>query len=100
MKIIGNLFLLGLSLLVAFAIGEVASRYIAPISPGPSILDLSGNKQQISYVEPGQTFRIITPDYDAKTSITADGYRSPAAQGNPDVIFMGGLLHLCARGYR
>ncbi len=89
MKIIANMFLLGFSLLIAFAVGEVASRYIVPISPGPSILDMEGNKRQISYVEPSQTFRIITPDYDAETSITADGYRAPAASGKPDVIFMG-----------
>lgn len=89
MKIIINLFLLGCSMLVAFAIGEVASRYIAPISPGPSLVDLKGNKQQISFVQPSYLFRIITPDYDAKTSITPDGYRSPAAKGNPDVVFMG-----------
>ena len=89
MKAIANLFLLGFSLLIAFAIGEVASRYVAPISPGPSILDMAGNKQKISYVEAGSTFRIITPDFDAETSITADGYRSPVANGSPDVIFIG-----------
>ena len=89
MKAIANLFLLGFSLLIAFAIGEVASRYIAPISPGPSIVDMDGNKQKISYVEAGSTFRIVTPDFDAETSITADGYRSPAAKGSPDEIFMG-----------
>lgn len=89
MKVIANLFLLGFSLLIAFAVGEVASRYVAPISPGPSIVDLQGIKRQISYVQPSYLFRIVTPDYDAKTSITPDGYRSPAAKGNPDVIFMG-----------
>lgn len=89
MKIIINLFLLGISLLLAFAIGEVASRYIAPLSPGPSIVDMQGNNQKISYVQPSYLFRIITPDYDAQTSITPDGYRSPAAKGNPDVIFIG-----------
>lgn len=89
MRTITNLFLLGLSLLVAFAIGEVASRYIAPISLGPSIVDLSGNKQQISYVQPNNMFRIVTPDYDAVTSITRDGYRAPAAKGNPDTVFIG-----------
>jgi len=89
MKIILNLFLLGFSLLIAFAIGEVASRYIAPISPGPSIVDMSGEKQQISYVQPNNIFRIVTPDYDAETSISRDGYRSPESKGNPDVIFMG-----------
>ena len=55
MKVIANLFLLGFSLLIAFAIGEVASRYVAPISPGPSIVDMDGNKQKISYVTDPQT---------------------------------------------
>jgi len=89
MKIISNLFLLGCSLLLAFGLSEVVSRYVFPTSPGPSILDMNGNKQKISYVQPGTTFRIITPDFDAKTSITADGYRAPAANGNPDEIFVG-----------
>jgi len=89
MKFIANLFLLGFSLLIAFAIGEVASRYVSPISPGPSIVDMSGKKQQISYIEPSNKFRIVTPDYDAETTITADGYRAPASNGSPDVIFIG-----------
>ena len=88
-NIIGNILLLASSLTIVFAIGEVASRYVSPVSPGPSILDLQGNKQQISYVQAGSRFRIITPDYDAVTTITEDGYRAPAAIGNPDEIFMG-----------
>jgi hypothetical protein len=88
-KLSGNLLLLFISLSVVFAIGEVASRYVSPVSPGPSIFDLQGNKQQISYVEADSRFRIITPDYDAVTTITEDGYRAPAAIGKPDVIFMG-----------
>ena len=88
-NIIGNLTLLGFSLLIVFLIGEVASRYISPISPGPSILDLEGNKATFGYMEPGQRFRIITPDFDAVTGITKDGYREPEAQGNPEVIFIG-----------
>ena len=74
---------------VVFAIGEVASRFVSPISPGPSILDMQGNKQKISYVAPGKQFRIITPDFDAVTTITADGYRAPEVKGNPDTLFVG-----------
>ena len=85
----GNLLLLTLSLLAVFMLGEVASRYIMPISPGPSIKDLEGNKQTISYIEAGKEFIITTPDYAAKTSITKDGYRAPAAKGNPQVVFIG-----------
>ena len=88
-NLIGNLLLLFFSFALVFAIGEVASRVFSPISPGPSILDSNGNKLKISYIEPGKTFRITTPDYDAQTSITQDGYRAPRANGNPDTIFIG-----------
>ncbi len=88
-NLIGNLLLLSISLAIVFVIGEVASRYVTPISPGPSILDMDGNKQKISYIEAGRQFRITTPDFDAVTTITKDGYRAPEAKGNPDVIFMG-----------
>jgi hypothetical protein len=88
-NLIGNLLLLFFSFALVFAIGEVASRVFSPISPGPSILDSNGNKQKISYIEPGKTFRITTPDYDAQTSITQDGYRAPRANGNPETIFIG-----------
>ncbi len=89
-NLIGNLILLSISLSIVFVIGEVASRYVTPISPGPSILDMDGNKQKISYIEAGKQFRITTPDFDVVTTITKDGYRAaPAAQGNPDVIFLG-----------
>jgi lysophospholipase L1-like esterase len=87
--LLGNLILLSASLTIVFAVGEVASRYVTPISPGPSILDMDGNKQKISYIEAGKQFRITTPDFDAVTTITKDGYRAPEANGNPDVIFMG-----------
>ncbi len=88
-NLFGNLILLSVSLAIVFTVGEVASRYVSPISPGPSILDMDGNKQKISYIEAGQQFRITTPDFDAVTTITKDGYRAPEAKGNPDVIFMG-----------
>ncbi len=85
----GNLLLLFFSFAVVFVIGEVASRFIAPISPGPAILDLQGNRLTASYISPGQSFRITTPDFDAVTSITADGYRAPEAKENPEIIFIG-----------
>lgn len=88
-NLFGNLILLAVSLAIMFMVGEVASRYVSPISPGPSILDMQGNKQQISYVQANNQFRIITPDYDSVTTITRDGYRAPKSKGNPEVIFMG-----------
>ena len=88
-NLFGNLILLAVSFAIMFVVGEVASRYVSPISPGQSILDMQGNKQRISYVEAGNQFRIMTPDYDAVTTITGDGYRAPQSNGNPDVVFMG-----------
>ncbi|HIP81946.1 MAG TPA: hypothetical protein EYH16_05990, partial [Leucothrix mucor] len=76
-NLIGNLLLLVISVAVMLAIGEVASRIVSPISPGPSILDMDGNKQKISYIAANKKFRIITPDFDATTTITKDGYRAP-----------------------
>lgn len=88
-RLVGNLFLLGFSFAIMFVIGEVASLFVSPISPGPHIVDLEGNKQKISFIEANNQFRIVTPDYDAVTTITRDGYRAPEANGNPEVIFMG-----------
>jgi len=88
-NLIGNLLLLFVSFAVVFAIGEVASQSVSPISPGPTILDMQGNKQKISYIAAGKQFRIITPDFDAVTTITADGYRAPEVSGNPDTLFVG-----------
>lgn len=88
-NLIGNLLLLSISLAIVLIIGEVASRSMSPISPGPSILDMDGNKQKMSYIEAGKKFRIVTPDFDTVTTITKDGYRAPEADGNPSVIFIG-----------
>lgn len=88
-NVIGNLLLLLISISVVLAIGEVASRIVSPISPGPTILDMEGNKQKISYIAANKQFRITTPDYDAKTTITKDGYRAPEVKGNPDTLFIG-----------
>ena len=90
-NITANLLLLSFSLVLVFLIGEIASRYVSPVSPGPSILDLEGNPQKIGYMEAGKTFIISTPDFDAVTSITKDGYRAPEAIGStgPETIFIG-----------
>jgi len=68
-----------------------------PISPGPKMLTEDGQPLRQSYVAPGTRFRIVTPDYDALTSVNADGYRSPAADGKPDVVFVGDSIHLPMR---
>ena len=89
-SIIANFTLLSVSVLGMVAIAEVASRYVVPVSPGPSLLDMNGNSIKQSYIKPQSEYRIITPDFDAPTSITKDGYRAPAAKNNsPTTLFLG-----------
>lgn len=87
--IVANLSLLSVSILLVLLIAEVASRYMVPISPGPKLLSLSGEPLKHSYIKPDSEYRIVTPDYDAATRITADAYRAPEAIGNPDTVFLG-----------
>ena len=88
-SVIANLTLLAVSVSVVVVIAEVASRYIVPISPGPHLLALDGQPIVQSYMKPNASYRIITPDFDAKTNITSDGYRAPASKGSPDTLFIG-----------
>ncbi|MGB1309722.1 MAG: SGNH/GDSL hydrolase family protein [Leucothrix sp.] len=89
-SIIANLTLLSVSALAVLGVSEVASRYMVPVSSGPSLLDMNGNALSQSYIKPNTQFRIITPDFDAPTSITADGYRGPEAKdNNPTTLFVG-----------
>ena len=89
-SILANLSLLSVSVLVVLGISEVASRYMVPVSPGPKLLDMDGNALRQSYIKPNTQFRIITPDFDAPTRITADGYRAPEAKdSNPTTLFVG-----------
>jgi len=70
---------------------EVVSRYLLPVSPSPKLLDMDGKTLRQSYIKPNTQFRIITPDFDALTSITADGYRAPQAKDDsPSTLFVGG----------
>ncbi|PID45960.1 MAG: hypothetical protein CSB47_06555 [Proteobacteria bacterium] len=88
-SVIANLSLTVVSVLIVLMIAEAVSRFMVPISPGPSLLDITGKPIRQSYMEPDTEYRIITPDFDAHTSITKDGYRGPASQGNPDTLFLG-----------
>lgn len=87
--VFANLSLMAVSVIIVLAIAEMVSRYMVPISPGPSLLDVEGNPIRQSYVEPDSQYRIITPDFDALTTITKDGYRGPASSGNPETLFVG-----------
>lgn len=87
--IVANVGLLSVSVLLVLLVAEAASRYMVPISPGPTLESLSGEPLKHSYIKPGSEYRIITPDYDAPTRITADAYRAPEASGSPDTLFLG-----------
>lgn len=87
--IVANVGLLSVSVLLVLLVAEAASRYMVPISPGPTLESLSGEPLKHSYIKPGSEYRIITPDYDAPTRITADAYRAPEATGSPDTLFLG-----------
>lgn len=88
-SVVINLALMAVSAGLIVGVAEVASRYMVPISPGPSLLSTEGKPIRQSYVEPSSQYRIITPDFDALTTITKDGYRGPASSGNPDTLFLG-----------
>jgi len=87
--VMANLLLMSVSISLVVGMAEVASRYTVPISPGPKLLSLDGEPLRQSYVAANSEYRIITPDFDAKTTITKDGYRAPQANGNPDTLFLG-----------
>ncbi|RVU84205.1 SGNH/GDSL hydrolase family protein [Leucothrix sargassi] len=88
-SIVANTLLLGISVSVVVVIAEAVSRYVVPISPGPHLLTMDGEPLVQSYMTPNASYRIVTPDFDAETNITADGYRAPSSQGNPDTLFIG-----------
>jgi hypothetical protein len=89
-SILANLTLLSVSVGIVLIMAEVASRYLVPVSAGPSLLDMDGGSLRQSYIKPNTQFRILTPDFDAATSITSDGYRAPQAKDdNPSTLFIG-----------
>lgn len=83
-----NLLLLSVGLLVAVAAGEGLSRVLKPVFPGAVRLALDGSQSDVSFMTPGATYRQFSAEYDAITSITAEGYRAPATD-DPEVVFVG-----------
>ncbi len=82
-----NLVVLVLSLAAALGIAEVATRIFWPISDGGKNVTLDGKPIQ-GFLSPGETYRQISTEYDALTTITPEGYRAPRAE-NPEVVFLG-----------
>jgi len=88
-KLTGNFLALIIGSLIALFLAETITRFVMPIFPGTHKLDEKGNHVEFHNIEAGQTFRQFSAEFDAHTSITSDGYRSPEAKGNPELIFIG-----------
>lgn len=71
---------------------EFVSRLIMPVTWMES-LTLDGKPTPVYQgpyrLIPNLTFRQLSQDYDCLATTTAKGYRSPSADGSPDVIFLG-----------
>lgn len=76
------------SLLFAVLVAEALSRVFAPISDLRENIALDGERIR-DFVQPGIVYRQVSNEYDALTTITEAGYRVPAVDGSPDVIFIG-----------
>lgn len=74
----------GLSLLGA----ELASHWLKPVEIGVAHVASDGSRIG-SWLAPGRVYRQVSAEFDALTSITDEGYRGPAARGDPEVVFLG-----------
>lgn len=76
------------SLLVSLVIVEVVLRVFFPLYGGRDNITVDGKSIQ-TFLDPGAVYRQWSNEYDALTTITDKGYRAPAVEGNPDVLFVG-----------
>jgi lysophospholipase L1-like esterase len=83
-----RLILLAASLLLSLLLAELLTRLFFPISDRRDNITLDGNTIT-SFVEPGTVYRQVSNEYDALTTITDRGYRAPAVEGSPDLVFIG-----------
>jgi hypothetical protein len=83
-----RLILLSVSLLISLLLAELLTRLFFPLSDRRDNIALDG-KTLNSFVEPGTAYRQVSNEYDALTTITDKGYRAPAVEGSPDLVFIG-----------
>jgi hypothetical protein len=83
-----NLGLLVCATAFSLALMEITSRFVYPVSAGPEFITPDGSGLA-SWNDPGRTYRQVSREYDAITTITSKGYRIPEVRGNPTVIFIG-----------
>jgi hypothetical protein len=76
------------SLLFALVIVEIVLRVFFPIYGGRDNVTLDGRSIQ-TFLDPGAVYHQYSNEYNALTTITDSGYRAPAVEGNPDVLFVG-----------
>jgi hypothetical protein len=80
--------LLAGSLIFALGSVEVVLRVFFPLYGGRDNVTLDGRSIQ-TFLDPGAVYHQYSNEYNALTTITDKGYRAPAVQGNPDVLFVG-----------
>ena len=71
----------------ALALAELGSRWLRPIRLH-TLIAADGSAMH-GWLAPGTRYRQVSSEYDALTTITAEGYRVPAPKGPLDVIFLG-----------
>lgn len=85
-----NFMAMCIGLFVALVLTEILTRVILPIFPGNKTMSIDGKIIQLeSKVQHGITYRQISEEYDALTTITNKGYRIPEATSNPRIVFIG-----------
>lgn len=84
----GNLTLLVGALLVALVLAEALTRVFYPIYDGRQNITEAGEPIE-SWTAPGTVYFQVGAEYNARTSITAEGHRVPSSGGDPDIIFLG-----------
>jgi hypothetical protein len=81
--------------LAALALAELGSRWLRPIrlhtliAADGGVLHAGDGGVQHGWLAPGTAYRQVSSEYDARTTITAEGYRGPAPTGPLDVVFLG-----------
>jgi hypothetical protein len=80
--------LISVSLLFSLLLGELLTRLLFPISDRRDNITLDG-KTITGFVVPGTTYRQVSNEYDALTTITDKGHRAPGVEGSPDLVFIG-----------
>jgi hypothetical protein len=74
-------------LAVALALAELGSRWLQPIRLHALVAD--DGRALPGWLAPGTSYRQVSSEYDARTTITPEGFRVPAPHGALDVVFLG-----------